>query len=306
MKQTLKYKTLRRYAWFKNTKVGAFLVGFAKLYDRYAIGSMSAESTYFLILSIIPFVVFSFNMILFFAHSQLPKVLQLMQLLPKQTQDFMLPVIMQLLESRSETILSIGILVAFWSTAKGVEGLIRALNRILNVNKEEDNIVMVYVKAILFTILWTTMAMSSLLLMVYGDAIFDLVASYYNFSREIIRVWNQIVYLSPVIVITLGLAVFYRYAPKFTRGTRISWKKALFSGVIGSFLWMFITFLYRYYIGHLANMSITYGPLVGLMALFIWMNLSCRAVMFGALTTRTLEDIGVFASRRELSHRRRR
>lgn len=295
--EEIQEKGMTGYKICKRTTVGNFFITIAQKYDKNNLSALAAESTYYLILAIVPFFIFFLNVILFFANSQLPIILQLVQLLPEQSQQIVQSIITPLLKTRSETILSVGILVAFWSTAKGVQGLIRALNTILNAQGAEDNIIFVYLKSIIFTLLWTFNTISTLVLMVYGDALFQYLAMTFSFPQELVMLWKKVVYIMPFWIIMLTLAIFYRYAPRFKKGNRLTWKKAFFSATIGTILWLTITYLYRYYIGHIGDLSITYGPLVGLMALFIWINLSVRAVLFGAEITATLEDIGVFTSR---------
>lgn len=279
------------YLRFGRTLLGTFLFRLIHNYNKHNLSGLAAESTYYLILSLVPFFIFFLNCLLFFAHKELPTVLNLLTLLPTDTQEVIQPMVMNLLESRNQAILSIGILMAFWSSAMGVQGLIRSLNIILNIDGRENSFIMMYAKSIFFTLLWTINAIVSLLMTVYGNALFKAVARAYNFPHESIELWNQISLGVPFAVVLVTLAIFYKYAPRFIGASRLGWGKAFLSGIVGTVLWICITLLYRYYIGNLSSMSLTYGPLVGLMALFIWINLSVKAVLFGAEVSVALEDI---------------
>lgn len=276
---------------FRQNPFGAFLVRIIHNYNTHNIPALAAESTYYLILSIIPFFVFFLNCILFFAHKEMSTVINLLTLLPEDMHDVIVPIVTELLESRSQAILSIGILMALWSTSNGVQGLIRSLNIILNVDGEENSWIMVYVKSLFFTLLWTVNAIISLLLTVYGNALFKALAHSYNFPQESLEFWDRLSLGLPFTVVLITLAVFYKYAPRFEGISRFGWSKALLSGMAGTLLWIMITLLYRYYMSNLSSMSTTYGPLVGLMGLFVWINLSVRAVLLGAEVSVALEDI---------------
>ncbi len=264
---------------------GRFTLTFIRNYNTHNIGQLSAESTYYLILAIVPFLIFFFHLLLFVAQSQLAFVFQVIDLLPPDTQEVVKPLVSKLLESRSETVLSVGILVAFWSNALGVQGIIRALNVIFSTDGREDHVTIVYLKGILFTTLWAVNGMMSLLLTVYGDAVFRLLAKTFEYPKEIMELWVLLSSSIPIFTLIVTLTVLYRYGPSRFGKTTVSWAQALSSALIGAILWILVTLLYRYYIGHLANMSLTYGPLVGLMALFIWINLSVRALLIGAEIT---------------------
>lgn len=283
--------------WLDKRTLGRFMVGLITNYNHHNISRLSAESTYYLILSVVPFFIFFVNVILFFAHSQLPLLLRGLEVLPPQTQEQIVPLIMQLLEKRSETILSIGILAAFWSTAQGVQGLVRSINEILGTQGKEDNVIMVYVKAVVFTSLWSINGIASLLIMVYGDALVRFLAREFLFPIEVMEIWKDFMYSVPVFVVLASLSVFYRYAPKVDAANRLSWHKAILSSIFASVIWFLVTSLYRYYVANMGNLSLTYGSLVGLMALFIWLNLSVRAVLIGVEITRVLEDMNVLSKR---------
>ncbi len=291
MWKTYKEKGMGVYESLGRTPIGRFMMAFYENYNAHSISTLAAESTYYLILAIVPFIVFFLNVILFFASNQIQLVFNFLALLPDATEAFLRPIIVNLVDSRSQTVLSLGIAIAFWSTAKGVQGLIRALNIVLGTEGRENNIIMIYLKAIVFTFLWVFSAVGSLLLMVYGDALFVYVAKELTLPEDWLRVWRLAALVVPLIGIMLTLTVFYRYAPKYREVHRLSWKKSFFSAFIGAILWILITVLYRIYIGNLGSMSITYGPLVGLMALFIWINYSVRAVLLGAEFVITLDQL---------------
>lgn len=283
--------------WLEGRMLGRFIVGLITNYNNHNITRLSAESTYYLILSVVPFFIFFVNLILFFAHSQLPLLLKGLELLPPQTQEQIIPLIMQLLSKRSETILSIGILAAFWSTAQGVQGLVRSINEILGTKGTENNMIMVYVKAVMFTFLWAINGIASLLIVVYGDALVKFLGREFLLPIEIMNMWQDFMCFVPVVVVLVSLSIFYRYAPKVDSENRLSWNKAILSSIFASVIWFLVTNLYRYYVANMGNLSLTYGSLVGLMVLFIWLNLSVRAVLIGVEITRVLEDMNVLSKR---------
>lgn len=47
-------------------------------------------------------------------------------------------------------------------------------------------------------------------------------------------------------------------------------------------LWLIMTAGYGYYVGNIANMGATYGSLVGLVILFIWLNFTSVILVMGA------------------------
>lgn len=261
-----------------------------KNYDRHNISRLSAESTYYMILAIVPFIIFFMNILMFFAHSELPVVLNLLSLLPPESRDVIEPVVLELIESRSQTILSVGFLIAYWSTSRGINALIRALNIILNTEGKELSYVTVHIKSLLFTVASVITGFTALFLWVYGQAALSFVGKLGNIPPDIVQVWMRLTTWIPLAVVALSLAVFYRYAPNYSGVNRLNWMKTILSGIVGTTLWVAVTLAYRYYITDIANSSMTYGPLVGLMVLFVWLNLSVQAVLMGAEVTVAVEE----------------
>lgn len=291
-------------------------------YQRHGISTLAAESTYYMILAMVPFLVFALNIIMFAIHQQLDTVLAWLQVLPMETQEVLRPMIFQLLEDRSQAILSVGFLVALWSTSKGMNAGVQALNVILHTEERDDDWIWVYIKSLGLTILGSINGVISLFSMVYGKAILLFWQRRFGLQDEILAGWDALMTWVPLVFVVLFLTVFYRYAPNvravtkskesgdnepvesqtgldegrdipltaFDETGRLRWKKALAAAAVGCLLWVGSTWIYRFYITEIANLSNTYGPLVGLMIFFVWLNLSVKAVLIGLESIVTYEQ----------------
>ncbi len=259
-------------------------------YNKHNVSRLAAESTYYLILSIVPFFIFALNCLLIFAQSQLDTVFMLLGYLPPDTSEAIEPVVLNLLEERSGTGLSIGLLLAFWSTSKGINALVRALNVILSTSGREESFIRVTIKSLVFTLLGATAGILSLLFLVYGKALLNFVDSLGIIMPQVIELWSRLILWGPLVVGIISLSIFYRFAPYYEGVNRFNWLKTFLSGFVGTSLWIIVTVGYRAYVTNFANLSMTYGSLVGLMILFVWLNLSAQAVLLGAEFTVTMEE----------------
>lgn len=76
---------LNETQWFKRLRHSRALYIGKRLYQRYMdddVGMLAAAATYYLILAMVPFLIFLFNIVLFVAASQIDTVLRYMQYLP--------------------------------------------------------------------------------------------------------------------------------------------------------------------------------------------------------------------------------
>ena len=88
-----------------------------------------------------------------------------------------------------------------------------------------------------------------------------------------------------------GFTLLYKFAPDFGSTRSIKWKSAMLGGTIATIGWLLITVLYSFYVSNISNMSLTYGPLVGVFALFVWINLSSQIILISAEITANYDQV---------------
>lgn len=267
-----------------HSKTYFFLRGLVERYLRHDVGSLAAEATYYLILALVPFLIVALNMVLYFAAAQIDHVFALLAYLPAETHAFLWPVIVQIIASRSTTVLSVAMILALWSASKGVDTLVRAMDLVFETDKNRQSYWRVKLKSIVFTLLIVGSMLTALGVLVFGNAIVHAVAGLFGPSYHFLALWDIVKYLVPFVVMVAVVAVFYRYAPGPVRegGRRLPWRFAFTGSGVATLLWLAMTGAYSYYVTNMANMGATYGSLVGLMILFIWFNLTSLILIMGA------------------------
>jgi membrane protein len=247
------------------------------------VGAMAAETTYYLILGLIPFLIFLINSVLFFAAPQVPQILHLLQYLPKDLASAMETNVYRIIEGRSSALLVMGLIVALWSASQGVDVLIRAADKAFSTDRNIQTWIWVKCKSLLFTMLLAFTMALSLGMVVFANAVVYALNYYFALPPVFLGTWTLLKYVIPFTNTVITLAVFYRYAPKFLpHQGRTSWVQTLLSAFTVTVLWMILTAGYGYYMLNISNMGVTYGSLVGLMVLFIWFHLSAVVIILGS------------------------
>ena len=289
---------LNEAKWFKRLRDSRALYIGKRLYQRYMdddVGMLAAAATYYLILALVPFMIFLFNIILFVAASQIDTVLRYMQYLPGDVPATLAPVVTDIIEQRSTTVLSIGLLLALWSSSKGIDTLIRATDIAFQTGKNVQSYIRIKTKSILFTLLIVGTMLASLGITVFGNLIVKTFMGVLGLTQEFLFFWRIGTYLIPFVAMILVLAVFYRYAPRFVEHEgRTPWSHTLTSAAIVTTIWVAMTAAYGFYVSNIANMGATYGSLVGLMILFIWLNLTSLIFIMGAEFIAAFDDMHLF------------
>jgi len=253
-----------------------------KDYSRHNISRLSAETTYYIILSIVPFLIIVLTGITVFLNHNTDVLNQLVDLLPPDSQHTLTELIDDLTQNQSTTLFSVGIITAFWTLSASTRSLINALNTMLGLDHIEEGIVKMYSKALFFTLIGAITGFLGLILSVYGQSFLQLFGNFFGISKDVINLAAAFTTLLPLVSFTLSLTLFYHYAPRHKKGNVISWKRSFAGGLLATVLWLLLTVGYRFYITNFAGGSATYGPLVGIMILFIWINLSVQTILISA------------------------
>ncbi len=255
-----------------------FLKRFFQRFNDDNVTALAAESTYYFILGLVPFLIFMVNAILFFAAPQMNLILRLLTYLPADVAKTMEENIIRILQARSSIWLIVGLAGAIWTSSQGVDTLIRAMDEAFLGDRNRQSYLMVNAKSIIFTLFISFAMILSLGLIVFGNAVVYAIAYYFKVPALFLDLWTIAKFGIPFSIVALSLGFFYQYAPD---GKRSNWKRVLAASFFVTLIWLGLTAAYGYYILHISSMGITYGSLIGLIVLFIWFRLAAMVIIAG-------------------------
>lgn len=252
-----------------------------RLIHRYMdddVGAMAAESTYFFILGLIPFMIFLVNMVLFFAAPQMDLIFELLSYLPASMEHILRSYVTRIISGRSTIWMLGGLAGALWSSSQGVNALIRATDKAFYNDRNCQSWIKINIKSLVFTMLLTFAMLLSLILIVFANAIVYAVADFFQLSELFMQLWRLSRFTIPFTTLALVMALFYQLAPKAPVSR---WKRVVAASFIVTLLFLLSTYAYGYYVQHISNMGVTYGSIVGLIVLFIWLKLAALFIIMG-------------------------
>ncbi len=106
----------------------AFLKRLAKKIKSDDLTGLAAECSYYLILSIFPFLIFLLSVIGLTSIDESMLINQIEALLPSESAAIVLNTIESIMESGNVTLLSFGMVTTLWSALKGIRALIKGVN----------------------------------------------------------------------------------------------------------------------------------------------------------------------------------
>ena len=166
----------------------------------------------------------------------------------------------------------IGILTALWSASSGMKALITGVNLAYDEGETRK-----FVKLRGLSILLTLGAM--LLLTVAGATIAGFPPIADNLPVALQWVVSILRFVVLAVLLILGLAVLYRYAPNRDepKWTWVSW-----GSVVATVLWVLASIGFSIYVNSFGNYNKTYGALAGIIILMFWLYLTAVIVLVGA------------------------
>jgi membrane protein len=166
----------------------------------------------------------------------------------------------------------VGILTALWSASSGMKALITGVNLAYDETETRK-----FVKLRGLALLLTLGAM--LLLTVAGATIAGFPPIADNLPVALQWVVSILRFVVLAVLLILGLAVLYRYAPNRDepKWTWVSW-----GSVVATVLWVLASIGFSIYVNSFGNYNKTYGALAGIIILMFWLYLTAVIVLVGA------------------------
>ena len=240
--------------------------------------SVGAQVTYFLLLSLPPFLIFLITLLTFTPIVDFQSNIDIIAtLMPANVYEILREIINQTIANRSGTLLSFGILFALWSSAHGVAYLIRGINRAYN---QEETRPFLKLKAVslAITLVLTFTIIFSMILIVFGGILGTQFFHFLGFSDIFLNIWSYFRLIIALIAIILVFIFLYYSAPN----RRMRFKEVLPGAIIASISWVIVSFAFSFYANNLGNYTAVYGSLGGIFALLTWIYLSSIIFLLGA------------------------
>lgn len=168
----------------------------------------------------------------------------------------------------------IGFVVSLWSTNAGIKSLFDALNLVYDEPEKRS-----FIRLNLISMAFTIAAILFVLIAIGCIAALPAVFS----SSQLRGVTALIAHIVrwPVlfVVVALGLAVVYRYAPSRAEP---QWRWISWGSVFAAVAWIAISIGFSWYAANFGSYNKTYGSLAAVVVLMVWLWLSISVVLIGA------------------------
>ena len=261
--------------WLKHPRIQ----GIRQLISRVQedeITALAAQSTYYLVLSFFPFLIFVITLISYTPLVQDEVLYQIRPFLPEEAFQLVLENVNHIMGTRRGTLMSTGMLVTLFLASNGVAAMLRGINKAYQ-STEKRPFWKVRGMAVLFTLILAVVILMSLMLLVFGHLIGTFVFQQLGVSELFRQVWEWARILSSLAGLILVFTIFYKVSPQEKVTLRDSLPGAVFS-TIG---WLVLSYGFAFYVNHFGNYNVTYGSIGAVIVLLTWLYLSSIVILLG-------------------------
>ena len=253
-----------------------WITSFFKRIKENEVTARAAQLSYFLILSIFPFLIFLITLLEYTALTQQETLSQLSLLLPETAFVIVEEVINEITAADHVTLLSLGFLGTIWSASRGTYAIIQSINKAYDID-ENRSFLQINTLSIAAVAALALMIFFSLALLIFGRVIGEAVFARFGLEQFFYFLWTYLRYLIPVLFVFIALCFLYKYAPSVSLSLRSVYPGA----VIATTGWILTSQVFAYYVNNFGNFSRTYGSIGGIIVFLIWLYLSSVVVLSG-------------------------
>lgn len=258
--------------------VNKFISYFKRMFDE-NITVYSAYASFYMVISFVPFLIlflmigsnfinFTSNDFAAVATNHLPvKVINLISYL-----------IDEILGKDFPSKISIPVVMLVWTSSRSVVAIIKGLDKIYEVETEggiKRGVIKLNLNAVFYTAMFLVAIMFSLIAMVFGNVLADILASVFPVAINLIDTVLSFIPIISILVLTFFFSLLYTFLPR----KKQSFRRQLPGAVFASSGWMIFSMLFSVYIDNFSDRSYLYGSLTALILLMLWIY-SCMIFIF--------------------------
>lgn len=249
------------------------------------VSEIGAQLTYYLTLSIFPFIIFFLSILQFTPLADTNILQKLLLPLPTETRDLFYGLISGIINEGTITLLSFGALGAIWSSSNGVMAIMKAVNRALDLEENRP-----YLKlkglSIIFTLGLFLILIVAFTILIFGEVIFNQIFISYTWPTLVI--WKILKIIIPFSFMVLVFTMLYKYSPSIKQNIKIKFSESIPGAIFTSIFWILLSIVFSFYVSNFSNYSKTYGSLGGVIVFLIWLYMSSIVIVMGAEVNATL------------------
>lgn len=257
---------------------------FQKRVFRDRIDSSAAHSSFFLLISFLPFVALILTVMQRIHFSDGMSIIETaIDYFPESVGPFIKGMFPSPLESSG--VLPVAIIAALWTSSAGMVTIIKGLEQIYEV-KRPRNYVINRLVAMVYVLLLAVVILATAALLVFGSTIYKYLLA--HVSPFFATVLMQFKSLAGFVLLWAFFTLEYTFLPR----RRIKFVHNLAGAAAAAGVWVLFSFFFSLFVENFSNFSV-YGSLATLVILMYWLFFCMNIMFMGAEVSMWLEVSGI-------------
>ncbi len=240
------------------------------------ISAWATKLTYYILLSIFPFILFFMELLSYTHINNDDVIIQFQTFVPKEIINFFNFLITDIQTHQNTTLFSVAILITIWSASKGILAIIHCVNKAYR-EKETRSYFHLRGLSYLYTIGFAVVLVITFVLLIFGNNLLKFVESFIYLPDFLLGTVD----LVRIIVSLTFLFFFFVLLYNVTPNRKISFVEVIPGSLFATLGWTLMSICFSYYVSHISNLSYMYGSLTGIIILLIWLYLCSLIIMIG-------------------------
>lgn len=256
-------------------KIFGNIISFSDKCKRDKINAYSAQSAFFIMLSVIPFLMVFSSLLQYTSITESMLLTLIERVMPQYIAPFLISLVDEVY-NRSMGIISVTAVAAVWSAAKGVQYIADGLNSVHNLEETRNWFVLRFWAAV-DTIVFLIAIVFTLLVLVFGNTLHDLAVTYVPFLAEAVALLVKFKGLVILAILTVFFDVIFTALPN----RKLTFQSQLPGAVICSVAWYVFSFGVSVYVDYFNGFSM-YGSLTTIALVMLWLYFCMYIMMMSA------------------------
>ncbi len=262
--------------------------------ERDRLDSTAAHSSFFLIISFLPFLALLLTLMQrIHFESGLSVIETALEALPESISSYVKELFPSPLESTG--VLPVAIIAAVWSSSVGMVAIIKGLDHIYDV-KETRNYIHLRLIALLYVVALAVVLLITVALMVFGNTIYRSILDRFPFFAILLVNFKSLV---SFVILLLFFTLMYSFLPR----RRVRFVNNFFGAAFGALGWVLFSYFFSLFVENFSNFSI-YGGLATLVILMYWLFFCMYILFLGAEVSIWLETSSIREDIKNLKKKR--
>ena len=266
-----------------------FLRGIYLMVRRYLshnVGIQSAALAFYLLFMLFPFLIF-ISALLGLLRLDVAAILgALGEILPREVVEIAGVYLRYVRANPSMRLLVFGLVFSIYFPMRATNALMRAVRTAYHLGPPKGAILH-RLKTLLYTVMLIVTIAVSVTLMTIGDRVLAYAVRHFHLPVFAAELWTKLRF--PAVAVVGFFALYFLYA--LSQDGRQPWQN-IWPGTLAALAaWMGFSWLYTWYVDHIAHYSLLYGSIGTIIVLMIWLYMSAIVLIMGAELNGTLMSL---------------